>query len=335
LLTSLEGLGVREDLKVLYLQNNYLISFKYLKQQPSLEILVVSNNCIASFYGMEFQPKLQHVVLEGNPIAKHPHYRVMCLMCAGIHIKKIDNQMVSFKEREFVRNFVLANPSSVDAIRSGWLLDLKVRSEDEFRKLIQDLQKINMDDRDLVKNTLFYKQLVSGSLQIVEEPIPEPVHIITSAAAVDRRSPIKSRVVTRDTQLLNNGNNNMHPNNMYQQQYQQQQPQLQQIFVTEQKQHFELSQSHQTEIKNLRAEVARLQQEMKRERDNLIGIEELLLFSKIEIGGFMLRINMSDEGESEPTLMQVSTDAINFLEPGNLRTVKTVYFNRVTRVSFN
>lgn len=117
----MEGLGIRDDLKVLYLHNNYLVSFKYLLSQPALESFSIANNCIASFFALEYQPKLQHLIAEGNPICKHPHYRVMALMTAGLHLKKIDNEgtidsdhftflAVMFKEREVVRKLVSQSP---------------------------------------------------------------------------------------------------------------------------------------------------------------------------------------------------------------------------------
>ncbi|EFC43800.1 predicted protein [Naegleria gruberi] len=163
-LTSLKGLGVKRDLKILYLQNNYLASFNHLETQPNLEVLYVANNCISSFFGFKTQPKLTLISLEGNPITKHPHYRLMTLIVCGSQLKKIDGEMVQYKEREFVKHYLSANERAVEAIRSGWLMDPKPRTNEEFQDIIRGLLLQNFDDRESIRNTQSFKDLVSGAL---------------------------------------------------------------------------------------------------------------------------------------------------------------------------
>lgn len=81
---------MRDDIKVLFIQNNYLTSFKFMNSQPNLEAINIANNCICSCYGLETQPKLQSINIEGNPISNHPNFRYMILMCAGLSVRKIN-----------------------------------------------------------------------------------------------------------------------------------------------------------------------------------------------------------------------------------------------------
>jgi hypothetical protein len=153
---------------VLYVHNNFLVSFHHLGSQPNLEVLYAANNCIASFYGMPSLPKLQVVNLEGNPIIKHPRYRIMCLIAAGPHIKKIDNETVSYKEREFSKLQIATNPLVVDAIRAGWLMDLEPKSSNDFKRIIKDLEMVDWDDRESVRSSGVYQQLLGTPTLIPE-----------------------------------------------------------------------------------------------------------------------------------------------------------------------
>jgi hypothetical protein len=130
-----------------------------LGSQPNLEVLYAANNCIATFYKLETQPKLQVVNLEGNPITKHARYRIMLLIAAGTQIKKIDNETVGYKEREFAKLQIATNPLIVDAIRAGWLMDLESKTTNDFKKIIDDLEMINWDDREAVRNSQAFVHL--------------------------------------------------------------------------------------------------------------------------------------------------------------------------------
>lgn len=77
----------------------------------------------------------------------------MCLIAAGPHIKKIDTETVSYKEREFAKLQIAMNPLIVEAIRNGWLMDMERRTDDQYRSIIEDMKKTNWDNRDEVKNT--------------------------------------------------------------------------------------------------------------------------------------------------------------------------------------
>ena len=86
----LEGLEVRPDLVELYLQGNYLTSFRHLHAQPNLKEMHVENNSITSFLGAVPMPRLERVWLTGNPICQNPSYRLMCLMAFGTSLRKVN-----------------------------------------------------------------------------------------------------------------------------------------------------------------------------------------------------------------------------------------------------
>lgn len=75
----------------------------------------------------------------------------------------LTNVAVEFKEREFAKAFVNAYPYSPVAIRSGWLMDTKHRTPEEYRAIIEQLKNIDMDSREqLNKNrkTLIFDILI-------------------------------------------------------------------------------------------------------------------------------------------------------------------------------
>eukprot|EP00659_Diplonema_papillatum_P014116 gene14116-21629_t len=136
--TSLEGLGQQLELEYLYLQSNKLQNFQHLGVQPALREVHLENNSISTLAGLVRQPRIEVVCLAGNPIAKHPHYRLMVLLCCGPALRKIDTSMVAPAEREMVRRF----PEAVAyAVSCGWLMDLKKRSHAEYVLLAEETRQ--------------------------------------------------------------------------------------------------------------------------------------------------------------------------------------------------
>ncbi|KAL9657439.1 hypothetical protein ABK040_016708 [Willaertia magna] len=275
-LTSLEGLGVRRDLKVFYLQNNYLTSFKHLESQPCLEVLYAANNCISSLLGLEYQPKLQLINLEGNPITKHPHYRLMCLIAAGVHLKKIDGEAVQFKEREFVKQYLAANEKCVEAIRLGWLMDMKPRTTEEFDEIIEELKKNNYDDRESIRASQAFKDLVSGALMKT-----------TPSIDLDLFDPRSSQCNSREKTSENNKESSVVHN--YQTAY------LNQYAV---------------EIKNLKQQIEKKNEELKKEKQRLkevketyLNMDELSIMNSIVIENFSVSLNATDDNIRNVTII--------------------------------
>lgn len=88
----------------------------------------------------------------------------MTLIVCGSQLKKIDGELIQFKEREFVRQYLSVNERAVEAIRAGWLMDPKPRTNEEFQDIIRGLVLQNFDDRESLRNTQLFKDLVSGAL---------------------------------------------------------------------------------------------------------------------------------------------------------------------------
>ena len=153
-----------------------------------LEFIHATDNCIASFYCMEQQPKLKNIDLSGNPISKHPHYRLMCIMCAGTQLKMIDNEAVKFNEREFAKKFIMRYPQALEALRAGWLLDMKVRTEEEFNQVIQRMQSVDMDDRKLIRDSEVYQDLSAGNFKVGTESIKLNPEILDFGKSNNRSS---------------------------------------------------------------------------------------------------------------------------------------------------
>lgn len=129
-----------------------------------------------------------------------------------------------FKERELVRKLVSQSPLVVEAVRTGWLLDMKSRNAEEYRQIIEQHQAIDYDDRESVKESAAFKTLTLGTVQAT---ISQGLAIDTGLKTPmeQRASPSKSRAI---------------------------------------------SPSHTpfaTEIRNLRAEIVKLQEDVKKEKN--------------------------------------------------------------------
>ncbi|KAG2388861.1 hypothetical protein C9374_000300 [Naegleria lovaniensis] len=313
-LTSLKGLGVRNDLKILYIQNNYLTSFKYLEKQPNLEVLYVANNCISSLYGFSEQPKLKLISLEGNPITKHPNYRLMVLIAGGLQLKKIDGELVQYKEREFVKQYVASNEKCVEAIRAGWLLDTTPRTTEEFEQIIADLNTKNMDDRDEVRNSDLFKDLVSGALvktvtspdlsQYEEKKVTKSVPIVT---------PSTTSFISYDGKELSRDEPPSSFSN---------------TFLT----------NYVNEIKNLKLQLEKKDKELEAERkknkelkETSLLLEDLQHIYKSDINGLSISLNSTFDMINNVSA-SLNNESMNIYKASN-DLLKRIDYDKVTRTS--
>eukprot|EP00906_Rhabdomonas_costata_P005778 RCo008587 len=136
-ITSLEGLGHQPDLECLHLQGNSIRTFEGLGSQTNLKELRLEDNEIEDYRGAEPQLRLEVLGLEGNPVARHPLYRIMALLAFSPNLRRIDNEAVTSDERDVASK--LGQGASF-AVRHGWLLDLKSRTEAEYRAIVQELR---------------------------------------------------------------------------------------------------------------------------------------------------------------------------------------------------
>ncbi|KAF0977716.1 hypothetical protein FDP41_003038 [Naegleria fowleri] len=312
-LTSLKGLGVRNDLKILYIQNNYLTSFKYLETQPNLEVLYVANNCISSLYGFAEQPKLKLISLEGNPITKHPNYRLMVLIAGGLQLKKIDGELVQYKEREFVKQYVASNEKCVEAIRAGWLLDTAPRTSEEFEQIIADLRTKNMDDRDEVRNSDLFRDLVSGALvktvtspdlsQYEEKKVTKSMPIVTPSTTSFISSDAKEMSLNESSTFSN-------------------------TFLT----------NYVNEIKNLKMQLEKKDKELEAERkkskelkETSLLLEDLQHIHKSDISGLSISLNSTSDMINNVSA-SLSNESMNIYKASN-DLLKRIDYDKVTRTS--
>jgi len=322
-ITSFLGMGVRGELKLLYIQNNYLLSFKYLNSQPELEMLHVGNNCICSFFGLENQPKLQHILLEGNPITKHPYYRLMCLIAAGTSIKKIDDQTVTYKEREFVKRYISNNPLVVEAIRAGWLLDLKPRSSEEYTSIVEQIQQYDLDDKSFIQSLAPYQELLSDSLQSVLAPIN-----VEKFDPKDRNSTILLQNEAHEEEEKNRPETP-----------EKKEPQLITLNSPDTSSQAHMLLQYSKEIKQLRAEVTKRREEVKEERkkikkiqDSHISSEDISMFKCLEVSGLTVIIQGALDTRTAIDL-SITQKSLEFRNDRNYDLLYELPFSRVHKTS--
>lgn len=192
----------------------------------------------------------------------------------------------------------------------GWLLDMKTRTAEEYKKIIQEQQAVDYDDRDVVRQSSNFKSLQAGSIEQATSSLSIDTNVKKQIDA--RTSPSKSTAV---------------------------------------------SPSHTpfaTEIRNLRADIVKLQDDVKKEKTIVcnelqknnyqhkeyieahIGIEELALFKRLEVSGFNAVYNFignfANAAPGEAITLELQPELFHCINEETLVTSRTVAYNRVARV---
>lgn len=281
----------------------------HLGSQPSLEMIQISDNCIFSFYGLEHQPKLQMINMAGNPICNHTHFKLMCLMAVGPHVKKINKEPVLHREREFVKQFIAANPLVPEAIRSGWLLDMKQRTLEEFQEIIEDLRHMNMNDKDTVLRMEQYRALL----------------VRKEADSSGMISPLRQRPTQRNS-IAGASPASVYVDNKYE---------------PSQQQDVAHSLHLEREIRRLRQELLRKNEEVKKENTKMqeymehsLSVEELLLTKSIDLDNFtaLFPTSKSPVGENVMLLVRLTRDAMQLLD-ADMKTIRKIAYLQFSRTS--
>lgn len=90
-LTSLRGIGVRDDLRVLVVNDNELTSFSGLGHQPALETIIANGNRhLMSLNGLPDLEALSVLEIAETPISQRHNYRVMTLASVGKQLQMLD-----------------------------------------------------------------------------------------------------------------------------------------------------------------------------------------------------------------------------------------------------
>lgn len=128
-ITSLEGMGSHKEVTTVFLQQNFLTSFKGWEHMPKLVELHAGDNLIENFMGIAPSSTIETLVLSGNPIAQRRHYRLMAVVAFGKNLRTIDHEPVTRSERE--RALALGKAVG-QGIRNGWLLDDSRNPDSDF-----------------------------------------------------------------------------------------------------------------------------------------------------------------------------------------------------------
>eukprot|EP01028_Stygiella_incarcerata_P010606 TRINITY_DN556_c1_g1_i6.p1 TRINITY_DN556_c1_g1~~TRINITY_DN556_c1_g1_i6.p1 ORF type:complete len:982 (-),score=237.51 TRINITY_DN556_c1_g1_i6:1544-4489(-) len=153
-ISSFYGMREYPEVKVLCLQKNRLINFEGISPLPSLEELDLRDNAITSLLGLRTLPAIERVWMSGNPIARHPHYQLLCISAFGPRLRYIDGVSIPLKERRKAKEM---GYTFQIALRLGYLFqDLKelasvsVASPAVIKEVIQDYKDIVMHFQDKV-----------------------------------------------------------------------------------------------------------------------------------------------------------------------------------------
>jgi hypothetical protein len=228
---------------------------------------------------------------------------------------------VTYKEREFVKQFIVTNPMAVEAIRSGWLLDMKQRTPEEYIKIIEEMEQSDMDNRESLRKTSVFKELMSDSLStsvvsinLDEYEPPKDTRRSSSRLSLpsDNNSisstrlslPSKHSPPRRSTKTTS-------PNRV----------------LTPPQQSTE---KYINEIQKLRTELAQKNEELKN-KSLMIGVDDIIVLSRADLKDLLV----SMKGTKSNYDITLTTRTIMFLDQQSYDIAEEVPFKRISRVSHN
>lgn len=111
-LHSFQDLSIPKNCSTIDVSKNKLKNFTGLPTLKLLTNLTADNNPINSFLGATSQPSLFWISLKNTPLARHTHFRIMCLIVFGSSLKFINGEAVGktfIQKADKLRNDVLPN----------------------------------------------------------------------------------------------------------------------------------------------------------------------------------------------------------------------------------
>ncbi len=205
------------------------------------------------------------------------------------------NLAVVFKEREFVRQYIQSNPLVVEAVRAGWLLDLRERTVQEYQSVIDEYRQYDMDDREFLRSTEGYAAL----LQYKEIEKAKHSAATTEQTIIDTSSAPTSK---------NNGSSSL---------------------LEQEIRSLKLEIAKKTE--ELRLEKSKAKDAL----EEHLSAEELFYFSSFEVNNVnvVLRKNSETITESSPVILQLNTAGLAILSEEFRSVLKYIAYTQVSRTS--
>eukprot|EP00466_Bigelowiella_natans_P020945 jgi/Bigna1/71869/fgenesh1_pg.17_\ len=126
---------LRDEVRALYLGNNFLTRLKGLLQFPNLRVASLANNLIEDVEHVRevgSHSNLESLYLDGNPIAELPNYKIQ-LLAAIPHLRMLDGRSVARNDRA----------RAVEAVkRQETMLSLMFENDLAMRKLRHSTKKM-------------------------------------------------------------------------------------------------------------------------------------------------------------------------------------------------
>lgn len=111
-LHSFQDISIPKNCSTIDISKNKLKNFNGLPTLKLLTNLTADNNPINSFLGASSQPSLFWISLKNTPLARHTHFRMMCIIVFGSSLKFINGEAVGktfIQKADKLRNDVLPN----------------------------------------------------------------------------------------------------------------------------------------------------------------------------------------------------------------------------------